>query len=179
MPGQTSQTNSAKQQKVHPYKIDPKTGKRTGNGHYTYQNSKAYDQHAVKLLAEDPTQSIYQIGKKLKDSGKAVSKNRIYERLKRSDYLRTEFARIEKYHMEQLHRDTYPLAAKRMNKALKNKELDDNKVFPYVKLAYDKVHGETHKHVPAPTISVGNIEKMQVIINNDLDTTLNSTKKEG
>ncbi len=154
------------------------TPKKTGNGHYSYQKTSAYDKKALALLTQDPTLTPYQIGKKLKAQGKALSRNHIYSRLKKSDYLRTEFARIEKYHMEQLHRDTYPLAAKRMNKALKNKELDDNKVFPYVKLAYDKVHGETHKHVPAPTISVGNIEKMQVIINNDLDTTLNSTKKD-
>lgn len=177
MPGQTSKTNSAEQQGAHPHKIDPKTGKLTGNGHYTRQKTSAYDKKAIALLSQNPTLTPYQVGKQLKDLGKAQSRTHIYDRLKKSDYLRSEFDRIEKYHMEQLHRDTYPLATKRMNKALKNKDLDDSKVFPFVKLAYDKVHGETHRHVAAPTINVANIERMQVVIGNDLADTLGDAQK--
>jgi len=160
---------TAKQQGVSPRRVDPKTGKLTGNGKYTYQKTTAYDKNALALFKEDPTLTPYQIGKKLKALGKAKSDTHIYRRLKRSEYLSAEFARIEKYHMEQLHRDIYPIAAKRWKKALKDKKLSAKDVMPYVKLAADKVFGETHKHVGQRTINIASVERMQAIIGNDLE----------
>ena len=165
-------TDTPKEQGVLTNITEPKEKptKEKGNGHYSYQKTSAYDRKALQLLKEDPTLSVNQIGTKLVELGKAKSRQHIYNRLTKSDILRAEFARVEKYELEQLHRDIYPLAVKQWKSILKS-GAESNKV-SLIKLTADKVHGETHKHVVAPTINVANIERMQVIINNDLDNTL-------
>ena len=177
MPKQPTKKNTAESQGTHPHKIDPKTGKLTGNGKYTYQKTTAYDKKALALLKEDPTLTVNQIGNKLVDLGKAQSTRHIYDRLKKSDILRESFAAVEKFHLEQLTRDIYPAASKRWLKALKDKDLSVKEVTPLIKLAADKQFGETHKHVTQQTISIGHLEKMRVLINTDLNSTIKDAQK--
>ncbi len=141
-------------------------------------NLTQYEKIAVSIKQRRPELSNAELGRELNKVGASNNTKYIFQRLADSDYFRAELTAVENHHHESLLRETYPIAEKVLNRALKSRDktLDLKGKFPYVKLAYDKVHGETHKHAPAPTISVGNIEKMQVIINNDLDTTLNSTK---
>jgi hypothetical protein len=54
---------------------------------------------------------------------------------------------VERYHDEHLKRVIYPKAAKRWEKALKDKEISHKEVFPYVKLAADKVFKEEFKPI--------------------------------
>ena len=63
----------------------------------------------------------------------------------------------------------FPLAQKRLTKALKSKEIDEKTAFPYVKLAYDKEMGDKQQlRSPGSTV---NIDKMQVILNQALGST--------
>ncbi len=137
-----------------------------------------YDKKALQLYKEDPTMSMYKLGKKMQRLGHSASERSIYQRLKRSDYLRTELAKIEQYHIEQLHRDDYPLARKRVRKALKDKELNEKEVFSYVKLIYDKVHADKHHNLGPGFISIDTITNIQMMIKKDIGDKKTHTKTE-
>jgi len=79
--------------------------------------------------------------------------------MEQNDYLKGELIRIENSHRETMLRLTYPKAEKVVEEALdaSSRKLKLKDKLGYVKLVYDKVHGETYKHVTAPTISIGNI----------------------
>ena len=157
---------------------EEKSIKKTGNTHYSYQKTTAYDRKALQLLKEDPTLSVNQIGNKLVELGKAKSTRHIYDRLKKSDILRESFAAVEKYHLEHMTREIYPEAAKQWKSILKDKTAPNKDKIPLIKLAADKQFGETHRHITAPTINVANIERMQVVIGNDLAGALEGAQKD-
>ena len=143
-------------------------------------NLTSYEQMAVALSKKQPNLSVAEIGKALVDIGVSPNEKYIYSRLEKNDYFKGELSVIENAQRERLIRETYPIAEEVVEEALSasNRKLNLKGKFPYVKLVYDKVHGETHKHVAAPTINVANIERMQVIINNDLDSTLSKATDE-
>ena len=131
-----------------------------------------YEIAAVTIAQNNPGMSHGAIGRKMKELGLSKNEKTIYRRLSDSDYLSGELARIEESHRETLVRHTYPKAEAVLEQALTSKAVKLKDKLGFVKLAYDKVHGETHKHVAAPTINIGSIEKMQVIMANDLEGTL-------
>ena len=139
----------------------------------------AYEAAAVVLKLNNPNLTSSQIGKQLVEMGLAKHEKSIYSRLKDNDYLSGELIAIENAHRETMLRETYPKAEKVVEEALdaSNRRLKLKDKLGYVKLVYDKVHGETYKHVSQPTINVANIERMQVIINGDLDSTLQDAQK--
>ncbi len=88
----------------------------------------------------------------------------------KNSYFNAELMTVENAHRETMIRSTYPKAEAVVERALDStdKKLDLKSKLGYVKLVYDKVHGETHKHVGAPTIHIDNVERLQAVIGNDL-----------
>jgi len=142
-------------------------------------NLTQYEKIAVSIKQRRPELTNAELGRELNSVGASNNTKYIFQRIADSDYFKAELQAIENNHHEILLRETYPIAEKVLNRALKSRDktLDLKGKFPYVKLAYDKVHGETHRHVAAPTINVANIERMQVVINNDLESTLDDVQK--
>ena len=137
------------------------------------------DKAFVSLKTENPNLNVNQIAEKLKASKIIRSNATLYKRYNNSDYLRREFSEVEKQQIEQLHREEYPLARKRVRKALKNKDLDDKSAFPYVKLVYDKVYGEKTRNNSEPGIQIGAIQNAQFIIESDLKSTDDNSNSDG
>jgi hypothetical protein len=135
-----------------------------------------YEIAAVTIKQANPTMTKGAIGRALKDLGLSKNEKTIYSRLRESDYLNRELAEIENNHREHMLRITYPKAEKVVDQALDSKRMKLKEKFPFAKLAYDKVHGETHKHVGASAVNVENIERLQVVIGNDLENTLKDTQ---
>jgi len=139
-----------------------------------------YEAAAVTIKNANPEMTKSEIGRKLKEIGLSKNSKSIYSRLEASDYLEGELIRIENNHRETMLRLTYPKAERVVEEALdaSNRKLKLKDKLGYVKLVYDKVHGETHRHITAPTINVANIERMQVVIGNDLADTVKDAQKE-
>ena len=123
------------------------------------------DSIIVNLVKTEPTLTNSQIANKLKDIGQIKSTSTVYNRLRKNIYLRGEISKLREAIKEDHSRVVFPLAHKRMVKALKNKDLHDKDVFQYVKLAYDKelsTKEETNTQVNTQV----NIDSLQMIINN-------------
>jgi hypothetical protein len=118
------------------------------------------DKLILMKTKEDPEKSLNQIGKELVELGVYQHPNSVYKRLSKNGILRREIAEIEKYWREHLHRELYPLAAKRWKRALKSKDLDDKEAFSYVKLAADKVHADTTKIEFPPQVNLAVIHTL-------------------
>jgi hypothetical protein len=92
----------------------------------------------------------------------------VYDRLKKKDYLSRPIQEIRNYHKEQHTREIFPLAQKKLKKALKNKNLDEKTSFNYVKLAYDKeLSDQTNPTTHQTQI---NIETLQAIMGSDFNS---------
>ena len=141
-----------------------KNGKKTGA-------TSTLDPAILTVKKAFPEADKAQLAKICKQIGATNHVQSVYNRLKKKDYLNMELSELENQLRQQLVRDTYPLAVKRATKALKNKDLDDKAAFPYVKLAYDKVHGETYRNVSQPGISIDSIQNAQIIVGNLLEPT--------
>ena len=126
----------------------------------------ALDSAILALKRTHPDLTAAQIGKALKKHGLSSSVVSIYTRLRESELLRMEFSALEKYRREQLVRDEYPLARKKLRKILKNR---DDKVpaaveMQAVKLVYDKVHADRQdKSIESP-VNIQNIERLQILV---------------
>jgi len=143
-------------------------------------NLTQYEKIAVSIKQRRPELTNAQLGRELNKVGASNNTKYIFQRMADSDYFKAELQAVENQHHENMLRETYPIAEKVLNRALKSRDktLDLKGKFPYVKLAYDKVHGETHRHVSQPAINVENIERLQVVIGNDLATAAQKDKKE-
>ena len=123
---------------------------------------------AVKRL--NPHMTAYEIGKQLKKHKLSINRMTVYSRLRQNDYLQTEFKALENYHREQLVREDYPLARKKLRKLLKNK---DN-VTPAavqmqaIKLVYDKSLADRQDKIPESPVNIENIEKLQILVQGDI-----------
>jgi len=93
----------------------------------------------------------------------------VYNRLKKKDYLQRELAEIQAAKYEHLERIQVPLAAKVVDKALKDKELNLKDKMPFVKLVYDKSFGELHRNVSEGSVNIGAIKNAQIIIQGALN----------
>ena len=126
---------------------------------------------ATKVL-DNPTKS--NIANYVVELGGAKHIQTVYNRLKKRDYLQAELSQIEDYHAQQLQREDYPLARKRLNKALSDKDetgayvLSHKEAFPMIKLVYDKVHGEKHFNQAPQVVNIESINNAQFNISNDV-----------
>ena len=139
-----------------------------------------YEIAAVTLKTANPDMGNGQIGRKLKELGLSKNDKYIYNRLGKNDYLNRELAEIENKHRETMLRETYPKAEKVVEEALdaSNRKLKLKDKLGYVKLVYDKVHGETHRTIAQQTMNIANIERLQVVIGNDLAGAIQPTPVE-
>ena len=120
------------------------------------------------ILAESttfPEKSFDQIGQELQQVGVYNHPKSIYKRLTHSEYLRVELAKLKERVRENTIRVMFPLAEKRVKKALKNKDLDEKTLFPYIKLIYDKTLGEDFQGIINQTV---NINQLQQVVNQSL-----------
>jgi len=131
-------------------------------------NNSTLDPAILTAIKAYPNASKSQIANIVKDMGVTNHIQSVYNRLKKKDYLNKEIAEIETQHHQQLVREDYPLARKRLAKALKDKDLTHKEAFPFVKLAYDKVHGETFKNAPSAGIPMVAIQNAQIIVQGDI-----------
>lgn len=123
-----------------------------------------YDVAALTLKKQFPTLSSHAIGRRLVEHGLSRCKDTIYQRLKKSDYLRAEFAAIEKHTHEQLVREDFPLARRVARKALRSSQMSEKDKFSYVKLVYDKALADRKDKTSVSPVSLETIERLQVII---------------
>lgn len=126
------------------------------------------DQGILTVMHANPESSRAEIVNQVVDLGLAKHKPTVYNRLRKRDYLQAELQQIENFHAQQLQREDYPLARKRLNKALKDKEITHKEALPYVKLVYDKVHGEKHFNQAPQVIHIDSINNAQLIIGDDI-----------
>lgn len=138
--------------------------------HTSLRKLSPLDAAIMTLKKSNPALSAYQIGKVLKKQNFSTNRLSVYSRLKANDYLQTEFKALENYHREQLVREDYPLARKKLRKLLKNK---DN-VAPAavqmqaIKLVYDKSLADRQDKIPESPVNIENIEKLQILVQGDI-----------
>ena len=135
------------------------------------------DQAILNIATANPETSINGIAKHLINAGYCDSHTVPYDRLKKRDYLRSELAKIQAHHRQQMVREDYPLARSVLNKALKNKDLDIRDKTPLVKLVYDKVHGDQGPASPATTINIGHMQVLQGIMRGNTQDTGGGTNE--
>ena len=122
--------------------------------------------HTILNIAQaNPDWNNHQIAKQLVKIGQAESVQLVYQRLKKKDYLRKPIQEIRNFHKEQHTREIFPLAQKKLKKALKTKDLDVKTAFNYVKLAYDKELSDST--APAVQQTQINIETLQAVMGGD------------
>ena len=126
------------------------------------------DRAIITAIKANPDISRAQLANTVVDLGAAKHIQSVYGRLKKRDYLNAELVQIENYHAQQLQREDYPLARKRLNKALKDKDITHKEALPYVKLVYDKVHGEKHFNQAPQVIHIDAINNAQFLIKDDV-----------
>ena len=127
------------------------------------------DQAIINAVSTNPQASNNEIGNNLSKVGIINNVQVVYDRLKKRDYLSLEVSKLRDRISDNHTRNVFPLAQKRLTKALKSKEIDEKTAFPYVKLAYDKEMGDKQQlHSAGSTV---NIDKMQVILNQALGST--------
>ena len=126
------------------------------------------DMAIVTAIKAEPGITKAQLANRVVSLGAAQHIQSVYGRLKKKDYLQAELSQIEDFHAQQLQREDYPLARKRLNKALKDSELTHKEALPYVKLVYDKVHGEKHFNQAPQVIHIDSINNAQFNIKDDV-----------
>jgi hypothetical protein len=112
------------------------------------------------------------IGKALIKANISRNPSTIYQRLSKNDYLKAEFAAIEAHNREQLVREEYPQARKKLRKYLKCKDdsIPHNVQMAAVKLVYDKALADRQDKAPESPVNIANIERMQILVQGALDT---------
>jgi hypothetical protein len=109
----------------------------------------------------------------------------VYNKLRKSEYLRAEIQKIRDANRQYLDRLVVPDALKVMHKAIKSKELsdDERKLLKakemYVKLAVDKSFGEIRHSETPSAVNIANIERLQVAIAADLGDKLADSTENG
>ena len=126
------------------------------------------DMAIVTAIKAEPGITKAQLANRVVSLGAAQHIQSVYGRLKKKDYLQAELSQIEDYHAQQLQREDYPLARKRLNKALKDPELSHKEAFPMIKLVYDKVHGEKHFNQAPQVVNIESINNAQFNIKADV-----------
>ena len=126
------------------------------------------DEGILTVMRANPEANRTDIVNKTYALGLVKHKQTVYNRLKKKDYLNAELSKIEDFHAQQLQREDYPLARKRLNKALKDQELTHKEALPYVKLVYDKVHGEKHFNQAPQVVNIESINNAQFNIKADV-----------
>jgi hypothetical protein len=125
-----------------------------------------YDKQALAVALANPTLTPCAIDRKIAELNKTQQTFNIYKRLKKSEYLRAELARIQEYHRQYLTREIMPIAVAKHKKLLKDKDLAKGLQLQAVKLAYDaewKI--DQPQHQGSTTI---NIKDLRVLVNQDL-----------
>ena len=130
------------------------------------------DTAALTLKQLNPGMTRNAIGEALLKAKIIKNPHTIYQRLHRSDYLSAEFAAIENHNREQLVREEFPQARKKLRKFLKCKDdsVPANVQMAAVKLVYDKALADRQDKTPESPVNIGNIERMQVMIQGVLET---------
>ena len=126
------------------------------------------DKAIITVIKSEPDINKAQLANRIVALGITKHIQSVYNRLKKKDYLQAELSQIEDFHAQQLQREDYPLARKRLNKALKDSELTHKEALPYVKLVYDKVHGEKHFNQAPQVIHIDSINNAQFNIKDDV-----------
>jgi hypothetical protein len=130
-----------------------------------------YETAALALKRLHPEMTPHAVGQALLKSRLSRNFNTIYQRFKLSDYFKTEFNALEKYHREQLVREDLPLARKVVRKHLKNKDKSTPAAVQIqaAKLVYDKALADRQEKMPDSPVNIENIERLQVVIGGALD----------
>jgi len=125
-----------------------------------------YDKQVLNIAIANPELSPCAIDRKISKINGTNQTFNIYKRLKKSDYLRAELARIQEYHRQCLTREIMPLAVQKHKKLLKDKELSKGLQLQAVKLAYD-----AEWKIDQPNVIQGttiNIKDLKVLVNTDI-----------
>jgi hypothetical protein len=132
----------------------------------TRQKHEIIDELILDQIKNHPEKNINQIGSDFSQVGIYKHPVSVANRLTQSDYLRMETTKLKEKSSENVLRYLFPLTFKRVQKALRNKDLDDKAVFPYIKLVWDKTLGEDFQGIINQTI---NIKSLQAIIGKAMD----------
>ncbi|GAF98941.1 unnamed protein product, partial [marine sediment metagenome] len=87
------------------------------------------------------------------------------------DYIQREFEAVKQHSRDRVERVQVPLAAKRVEKALRDTKADHKTVFPYAKLVYDKSMGDMVPPLPAQV----NIKSIQMLFQTQLQEKIGNT----
>jgi hypothetical protein len=126
------------------------------------------DTVALNMVKAYPDVNNTEIANKLIEIGAIKNQQSLFNRLSKNTYLRGEINRLREQVKQDHTRVVFPLAHKRMVKALKNKDLHDKDVFPYVKLAYDKELSSKEEREQTVNTQI-NIESLQMMINKAIE----------
>lgn len=140
----------------------------TNNVQITAETEPEYDPvdtAIVNIVTAHPDATNNQIANKLQSIGSIHSHTTVYNRLKKSEYLRGDIERIRQNHREQISRELMPLALKVTRKALKSKDLSDKDKHAYVSTVIKSDLGEQPEKAPQATI---NITALQAIVEGNM-----------
>jgi len=145
----------------------------------TLKKKNLAERKAVELLNANPDKNNFQLGKDLKELGLTRDGAYINKRLKRSEILSLELAKVRQRNAEILAKRIVPKALNLHEKALNRKLSKEDKKdpvkvakheaeqFKYIKLAEDKEFGgDDSKRPPMP--QTVNIQAIRTMIYNDM-----------
>ena len=113
---------------------------------------------AIEIVKEDPTLSDYSVNQVLIEEGLTKQPNYLYQRLPHRELIRRDLNQVREAHEQQLAYDMVPKAFDNIKKVFKNKDLEDEKKFPYTKLVFDKYFGEKERSYGPQQVNIGQIQ---------------------
>lgn len=129
----------------------------------TYRKMLPVERRAVKILSDNPDMNNSQIGKELKRLGHTKDTGYVLKRLKYSELLRVNLAKVRQHNAEVFSRCVVPRAIKEVEAALKDRKMDRKDKLKYAKLALDKEFGHEDKR-PTPPQTI-NVNRLQILMN--------------
>ena len=122
------------------------------------------DQAIIHAVTLHPDSATNDIANKLIRAGTINSRDVVYKRLLKRDYLSRDIEQIRANHREQISRELMPEALKVTRKALKDKTMSAKDKHPYVSMVIKSDLGDQGADNKPTMINIEHLERMQVIM---------------
>ena len=133
-------------------------------------------QKALELIKDDPTLTDYKINQRLMEMGETKTHDFLYRKTSKNRLIRSDLGQVREAHEQQLAYDMMPKAFDNARKVFKNKDIDEDKKFPYTKLMFDKYFGEKERAWTPGSI---NLTEVQAIVNQTINVDTQDVVVEG
>ncbi len=129
----------------------------------------AQDKAILKLVKENPSFSMYEIGKLLQSQGTSKSDLSVYSNLRYSQYLSLEIDKVHTHNHETLARQGVPRANKTLIRIVKDRNTPDLDKMPAINTILKHGLKQDSTAQPAKSISIGQINILQQMGRDDTE----------